>query len=103
MEPCYNTLLTIYNIVKTDPTPTTYLCTPHEIILRHTEDWTSVQRHLEVLLAEKLIIIKQLDKIVISITPEGIVKAKSMKNNFVNKNFTLSHGQSEEPIIKPNN
>jgi hypothetical protein len=89
MEAHYETLSTIFEIVKPDPEPTTYLCTPHEIILRHTIEWVSIQKHLEVLASEKLIVIKQLDKIAISITPSGIAKAKSIKNNFINNNFTL--------------
>jgi hypothetical protein len=89
MNATYNTLSIIYDIVKTDPAPHTYLCTPHEIILRQTEDWTSIQKHLELLAAEQLIVIKQLDKIAICITQAGITKAKALKNNFINKNFTI--------------
>jgi len=89
MEACYQTLLTIYEIVKPDPAPHTYLCTPHEIILRQTQDWSSIQKHLEILATEQLIVIKQLDKMAICITPSGIAKAKSLKNNFVSKNFSL--------------
>jgi predicted transcriptional regulator len=89
MTEAYQTLSIIYNIVKSDPAPHTYLCTPHEIILRQTEDWKSIQKHLESLAAEQLIIIKQLDKIAISITAAGIAKAKALKNNFVNKDFVL--------------
>jgi hypothetical protein len=89
MNATYNTLSIIYDIVKTDPAPHTYLCTPHEIILRQTEDWTSIQKHLELLAAEQLIVIKQLDKIAICITHAGITKAKALKNNFINKNFAI--------------
>ncbi len=92
MDVHYQTLSTIYEIVKSDPEPTTYLCTPHEIILRHTIEWVSIQKHLEVLVEEKLIIIKQLDKIAISITTSGIAKAKSLNNNFINYNFRLPAG-----------
>lgn len=89
MEACYETLSTIYEIVKLDPSPHTYLCTPHQIILKQTADWVAIQKHLEVLAAEKLITIKHLDKVAISITFEGIAKAKSFKNNFVNNNFSF--------------
>jgi hypothetical protein len=89
MEAHYETLSTIYEIVKSDPEPTTYLCTPHEIILKHTIEWVSIQKQLEVLASEKLIVIKQLDKIAISITSSDIAKAKAIKNNFVNNNFIL--------------
>ena len=87
MEPCYQTLSVIYEIVKSDPSPHTYLCTPHEIILRQSQDWQFIQKNLEILVNEKLITIKQLDKIAISINPAGIAKAKSLKNNFVSSNF----------------
>lgn len=89
MEACYETLSAIYEIVKSDPSPHTYLCTPHQIILRHTQDWLSIQKHLEILSAEKLITVKQLDKIAISITQAGIAKLKSFKNNFVNNNYSF--------------
>ena len=89
MEACYKTLSTIHEIVKSDPSPHTYLCTPHEIILRQSEDWLAIQKHLEFLASEKLVTIKKLDKIFISISPAGIAKAKSLKNNFVNNHFTF--------------
>jgi endonuclease III-like uncharacterized protein len=95
MEGCNQTLSTIYEIVKSDPSPHTYLCTPHEIILRQTQDWSSIQKHLEVLAAEKLITIKHLDKIAISISPAGIAKAKALKNNFLNNNFSFPKVESK--------
>lgn len=95
MEACYQTLSTIYDIVKKDPAPQTYLCTPHEIILRQTLDWNSIQKHIDKLAAEQLIIVKQLDKIFISITDAGIVKAKALKNNFVGNNFALPEKKSD--------
>jgi hypothetical protein len=94
MEAHYKTLSTIYDIVKADPAPHTYLCSPREVILRHTEDWTSIQAHLDILVAEKLIVVKQLDKIVICITLEGIAKAKSLKNNFVSTHFSFGEDKS---------
>lgn len=102
MEACYQTLSAIYEIVKSDPSPHTYLCTPHEIILRQTEDWLSIQKHLELLAAEKLITIKQLDKIAISINPAGIAKAKSFKNNFVNNNFSFLQEEAKAVTTKLN-
>src|SRR4051812_44299847 len=90
METRYETLSTIYDIVKSDPSPHTYLCSPHAIILRQTDNWDSIQKHLEALAAEQLITIKKLDKLLICITPAGIAKAKAIKNNFVNSNFSFS-------------
>ncbi|HSU50352.1 MAG TPA: hypothetical protein VLJ41_07175 [Segetibacter sp.] len=100
MEACYKTLSVIYDIVKSDPSPHTYLCTPHQIILRQTEDWLSIQKHLEVLAAEKLITIKQLDKIAITINHDGIAKVKSFKNNFVNQNYSLTKDMIESSKYK---
>lgn len=91
MEDHYQTLSAIYDIVKSDPSPQTYLCTPHQIILRHTQDWQQIQKHLELLALEKLVSIRQLDKFSISITGAGMAKAKALKNNFVNNHFTFSN------------
>lgn len=101
MEAIYKTLSTIYEIVKTDNAPETYLCTPHEIILRQTHDWSGIQKHLELLEAEKLVIIKHLDKMAISITKTGIAKAKSIKNNFLNNNFSFSDNDKKITIAPP--
>ena len=101
MEPRYQTLLAIYDIVKSDPSPHTYLCSPQAIILRQTQDWVSIQKHLEVLTAEQLIIIKQLDKLVICITQTGITKAKALRNNFVNTNFSFSDDKRPNLISDP--
>ena len=98
MEDRYQTLATIYEIVKSDPSPQTYLCTPHQIILRHTEDWLLIQKHLEILAMEKLVTIKQLDRVAISITAEGIAKAKSAKNNFVSNNFSFRRDE-RKPLV----
>ena len=77
MQPHYRTLLVIYEIVKSDPQPTTYLCRPRELILRQMTDWSIVQDHLSLLKSEELITTKQLDTMVISITPQGIEKITS--------------------------
>lgn len=101
MEACYQTLSTIYDIVKSDTAPETYLCTPHQIILRQTIDWTIFQNHLNLLETEKLITVKQLDKMAICITAAGIAKAKSLRNNFVNTNFSFSNRDEENIPAKP--
>src|SRR3954453_20921229 len=103
MDDRYKTLLAIYDIVKSDHSPHTYLCSPHQIILRQTQDWLLIQKHLEALAAEKLVTIKQLDKIVVSITPDGITKAKTFKNNFVNNNFSFPNDDIQPLIVNPNN
>ena len=72
MTPEYQTLQTIYNIVKNDPHPTTYLCSTRDIILRHVAGWSSIEKHLELLEKEKLVVIKKLDRVVVCITSSGI-------------------------------
>jgi predicted transcriptional regulator len=76
MEAHFQTLRTIFDIAKHDPKPQTYLCRPREIILRQFLDWTIVQHHLALLEVEELVITKQLDTLVISITEKGINKLK---------------------------
>lgn len=72
MAPYYQTLNTIYNIVKNDAHPTTYPCSTREIILRQASGWTAIEEHLQQLEVEKLIIMKKLDRIVVCITSAGI-------------------------------
>lgn len=82
MEQRYQTLKTIYEITKHDPNPRTYLCHPREIILRLFLDWSVIHEHLKLLEKEQLIVTRQLDTLVISITDEGIQKAKEV-NAFI--------------------
>ena len=89
MEAYHETLLTIYSIIKSESSPETYLCTPHEIILRQSQDWTTVQGHLDQLEKEHLITVKHLDKIAVCITATGIAKSKTLKNNFVANSFSF--------------
>jgi hypothetical protein len=100
MEPCYQTLSAIYEIVKSDPSPHTYLCTPHQIILTQAQDWLLIQKHLEILANEKLVTVRQLDKIAVSITPSGIAKAKALKNNFVNNHFLFPKEENKPLSFK---
>jgi len=72
MDPHYQTLQTIYNIVKNDTQPTTYLCSTRDIILRQISGWSSIEKHLELLEMEKLIVVKKLDRVVVCITSAGI-------------------------------
>ncbi len=80
MENEYQTLQTIFDIVKHDAHPETYLCRPGEIILRQPHDWEIIQQHLQLLVSQELVIIKQLDKIAFCITHKGIEKAKSLQH-----------------------
>lgn len=78
MEKEYETLQAIFHIVKYDTHPETYLCSPREIILRQSQDWDTIQQHLQLLSSQELITIKQLDKMAICITTKGLEKAKSL-------------------------
>ena len=73
----YNTLQTIFNIVKNDANPENYLCSAREIILRQLNEWDTIQHHLKVLAEKGFVIVKQLDKIAICITASGIETIKS--------------------------
>ena len=84
MKSHYKTLETIYNIAHQDPNPITYLCRPREIILRQFQDWSIIQQHLELLEQEGMVITKQMDTLIISITLSGIQKVTS-------GNFDLQH------------
>lgn len=77
MNAHYKTLQTIYSITTQDPQPATYLCRPREIILRQFQDWSVIQQHLTLLENEGFVVTKQLDTLVISITPSGIEKVSS--------------------------
>ena len=81
----YYTLQTIFNIVKNDPNPDTYLCSAREIILRQFNEWDVIQHHLKLLTERGLVVVKQLDKIAICITTTGIETIKS-------------HAPSGEPV-----
>lgn len=74
MDAPYKTLQTIYSIVKDDAQPERYKCRPREIILRQFQDWSVIQQHLKFLEDEGLVITKQEDTMVISITANGIDK-----------------------------
>ena len=77
----YYTLQTIFNIVKNDSNPETYLCSAREIILRQFNGWDIIQHHLKILAEKEFVVVKQLDKIAISITASGIEKIKSYKHS----------------------
>ena len=77
MDPEFKTLQTIYNITRQDPHPVSYPCQPREIILRQFQDWSVIQQHLQLLEQDGLIITKQLDKLIITITEAGIEKVLS--------------------------
>jgi DNA-binding transcriptional regulator YhcF (GntR family) len=81
MEDEYITLQTIFDIVKNDAHPQTYLCSAREIILRQFCGWDVIQRHLQLLAEKEFVVVKQLDKIAISITQSGIDRVKSASSH----------------------
>lgn len=72
MEEEFITLQTIFDIVKNDSNPKTYLCSAREIILRQLCGWNIIQDHLQLLAEKEMVVVKQLDKVFISITEKGI-------------------------------
>ena len=81
MEEEYLTLQTIFDIVKNDANPQTYLCSAREIILRQFNGWDVIQRHLQLLAEKEFVVVKHLDKIAISITQSGIDRIKSVSSH----------------------
>lgn len=77
MEEEYITLRTLFDIVKNDSNPETYLCSAREIILHQLTGWDIIQDHLQLLAEKELVVVKQLDKVVFSITKKGIEYIKS--------------------------
>lgn len=77
MEDEYLTLKTIFDIVRNDANPETYLCSAREIILRQLNGWDIIQSHLQLLADKEFVIVKYLDKMVVSITLKGIEKVKA--------------------------
>ena len=85
MNAHYKTLQTIYTITEKDPQPVTYPCRPREIILRQFQDWSIIEKHLRLLEEEGLVITKQLDTLIITITKAGIEKVLSENFDYQNK------------------
>lgn len=77
MDYCYRVLKIVYEIVKHDPHPTSYLCKPREIILRIHEDWSFIYEQLQLLQVNGFVECRQMDTLVISITQNGIEKLRA--------------------------
>ncbi len=80
METMYHTLQTIYNIVKHDTDPTTFLCTYRDIILNSISDTATIQQDLDALISENLLLVKKLDCTVFCITTLGIEHLQTNEN-----------------------
>lgn len=76
MQDHYKLLLTIYDIVKSDPQPEHYGCRPRELILRQLQEWSVIYQCLQLLEREELITMQQQDTLVIRITSTGLEQAK---------------------------
>lgn len=72
MDNRFNTLQTLYNIVKEAQHPELYQCTAREMILHSTFNWELIHKHLLALAEEELIYIRQMDPLHFSITLKGL-------------------------------
>ena len=79
MENKYNTLQTIFELVKNDPHPTSSVIHPNEIIVRQQYPWDDIIKYLNELKSEKLIDILLHSPAVIFITDAGLQYILSTK------------------------
>lgn len=77
MDNTYYTLQTLYRIVREEPHPEQYLCTPREMILHSTFGWDTIHKHLLALAQQGLVLLQQLDTPHCYITTQGIETIKS--------------------------
>ncbi len=80
METRYQTLQTLYTLVKETPNPTQYQCLPRQLILFLHFDWATIYTHLRTLEGEGLVTISQADNIQFSITEAGMIKAGGLES-----------------------
>lgn len=78
METHYQTLRTLYEIVKQDTQPERYWCAPREIIVRQVLAWDQVESHLKQLADEAFIEGCYLGAYMVRITHAGMEKARSL-------------------------
>lgn len=81
MELHHQILLTVYHLAKDDPQPVTYLCRPRQLLLRLLLDWSVIQENIARLEEEGMVVTKQLDTLVISITTAGIERIGLLEEN----------------------
>jgi len=79
MENQYSTLQTLATAVKELPNPTSYFCTPREMILRCPYDWATIYSHLILLEEDKLVELKNADTIQFAITKLGLEKVTALQ------------------------
>jgi hypothetical protein len=81
MEVRYQILLLIDELANTDPQPLSYQCRPRELILRQMQDWSAIWEQVRMLEAEELVISRQLETMVISLTEKGMDKAIALRSS----------------------
>lgn len=80
MENKYQTLQTIYELVKNDAHPTSSVLYPNEIIVRQNFPWDEIVKYLDELKSENLINILQHSPAVIFITEQGFQYIRSARS-----------------------
>ena len=75
----YQTLQTIYDLVKEDTHPTLLSLNPGAIILRQNFGWDVIVGHLNELKADGLLKMQQFNTAIIHITTEGITQALRLR------------------------
>ncbi len=86
MQNKYQTLQTIYELVKNDAHPTSSVLYPNEIIVRQHFPWDESVKHLDELKSENLINILQHSPVIIFITELGfqyILSERSKSGKFM--------------------
>lgn len=71
MENKFQTLQVIYGMVKNDTNPSMHNILPNEIISRHHFPWDEIINHLNELLREDYIVMKQSSPVIVTITKKG--------------------------------
>jgi hypothetical protein len=80
MERHYQTLQTIYDVVKNVTNPTSYPINPGQILIRQNLPWDLILQNIKILEKESLLEIKPLgDTIAIIVNETGIKKAEALQ------------------------
>ncbi|HEY0433051.1 MAG TPA: winged helix-turn-helix domain-containing protein [Chitinophagaceae bacterium] len=79
MDNKYQTLQTIYDIVRTNPHPTSTVVYPNEIIVRQNLPWDESVKYIDELYSENLVEIVHHSPAVIYLTDKGIQYLMSLK------------------------
>jgi predicted transcriptional regulator len=76
MEPKFDTLNIVYELIKEKTDPTQTVLTINELLLHQNRPWDELVLHLEELNKEGYIILHQLSVAVVSITNKGLELAR---------------------------